>query len=321
MADTSNNIADRLKKALEKASITQSKLATLVGTTQSAVSQWLSGKKDPSPENLNDLAKHLQILPRWLAEGIPPMKAHDPNAERDEYRRLAGWGFRKAPDDGGRDYGNANVWSLDPGLDVFVREVLQNVKDAAASVDRKVEMVFRIISLTGRDFSDFRESLKWDDLRKHLNASAENKQKLGTLLRDGLKRVDEEDQLLLLLIDDSGTSGLTGPERESGHFTALCRNNLDSNKEGAIAGAGGAFGLGKAVLWRASRLSTVLFCSHLAKPEDGQTQNRILGGANWLGTKYRETRPLLGRGGLGASTMTERPLLIGGTRRSLGTCS
>lgn len=275
MPNTPSEIAGRLRKVVETADITQSKLAALVGTTQSAVSQWLSGKKDPSPENLTDLAKHLKVERRWLVEGIPPMKAYDLDAEREEYKRLAGWGFRKAPKDGGRDYGNANVWSLDPGLDVLVREVLQNAKDAAVAVDRKVDVVFRIISLTGKGFSDFRESLKWDDLRKHLRASAQNEQKLGTLLRDGLERVGEEDQLLLLLIEDTGTLGLTGPEKGSGHFTALCRNNLDSNKEGA--GAGGAFGLGKAVLWRASRLSTVLFCSHLTKPEDGQSQNRVFG--------------------------------------------
>jgi hypothetical protein len=240
------------------------------------VSQWLSGK-NPAPENLTDIASHLKIERRWLVEGIPPMKKDNPDADRDEYKRLTAWGFRKAPEDGGRDYGNANVWSLDPGLDVLVREVLQNAKDAAVSVDKKVEVVFRIISLTGADFSEFRDSLKWDDLRKHLDASAENKQKLGTLLRDGLKRVGDDDQLLLLLIEDNGTYGLTGPEKGTGHFTALCRNNLDSNKEGTSAGAGGAFGLGKAVLWRASRLSTVLFCSHLTKPEDGHTQNRIFG--------------------------------------------
>lgn len=277
MTQIPDDVAARLKKAMAAAFITQSKLAALLGTTQSAVSQWLSGKKDPSPENLNDIAKHLRIERRWLVDGIPPMRADDANADRAAYTRLVDWRFREAPKDGGRDYGNANVWSLDPGLDVLVREVLQNAKDAAVSVDKKVEVVFRIISLTGKDFSDFRESLKWDELRKHLKASSDNKQKLGTLLQDGLQRVDDEDQLLLLLIDDSGTSGLTGPEKGTGHFTALCRNNLDSNKEGAIAGAGGAFGLGKAVLWRASRLSTVLFCSHLAKPEDGQTQNRIFG--------------------------------------------
>lgn len=299
MSGALDRISDRLKKALASASITQSKLAALVGTTQSAVSQWLSGKKDPSPENLTDLAKHLNVEWRWLVEGIPPMKVRDQHADREEYRKLTGWGFRKAPPDGARDYGNANVWSLDPGLDVLVREVLQNAKDAAVSVDRKVEVVFRIIALSGKDFSDFREALKWDDLRKHLDASAENKQKLGTLLRNGLERVDAEDQLLLLLIEDSGTSGLTGPERESGHFMALCLNNLDSNKEGATTGAGGAFGLGKAVLWRASRLSTVLFCSHLAKPEDGQTQNRIFGRCELAWHQVKGDPPFGGPGWFG----------------------
>src|SRR6266851_2535840 len=102
MPSASDNVANRLKKAMEMINITQSKLAALVGTTQSAVSQWLSDKKDPSPENLADLAKHLRVELRWLVEGIPPMKTQDPNGERDEYKRFAGWGFRKAPDDGGR---------------------------------------------------------------------------------------------------------------------------------------------------------------------------------------------------------------------------
>ena len=238
MPSTLDNLGDRLRKAMEMGSITQSKLAALVGTTQSAVSQWLSGKKDPAAENLIDIARHLKIERRWLVEGIPPMRVDNAEADRDEYRRHAIWGFRKAPEDGGRDYGNANVWSLDPGLEVLVREVLQNAKDAAVSVDKKVEVVFRIISLTGSDFCDFRESLKWDDLREHLAASAENKQKLGTLLRDGLKRVDEDDQLLLLLIEDNGTVGLTGPEKESGHFTRFVPEQPRLEQGGCRGGRG-----------------------------------------------------------------------------------
>src|SRR5438132_39635 len=155
MPSMPDGFTDRLRRAMQRASITQSKLAALLGTTQPAVSQWLSGKKDPSAENLNDISKHLNIERRWLVDGIPPMKTDNPDADREEYKKLAAWGFRKAPEDGGRDYGNANVWSLDPGLDVLVREVLQNAKDAALSVDKKVEVVFRIISLTGADFSDF----------------------------------------------------------------------------------------------------------------------------------------------------------------------
>lgn len=277
MPDPEDDFPSRLKKAMSEENITQAKLASLLGTSQPAVSQWLTGKKDPSDDNLADLARHLGIQKRWLLEGIPPMRTVDAASDQEDYAEHAGWGFRQAPADGGRDYGNANVWSFDPGLSVLVREVLQNAKDAAISGDKKVEVTFRIITLTGSDFTDYQAAVKWDDLQAHLDVSAapHNKQKLGTLLRDGLDRVDRDDGLVLLVVEDRGTSGLTGPETGSGHFTALCRNNLDSNKD--KTGAGGAFGLGKAVLWRASRLSTVLFCSHLARPEDGHTHNRVFG--------------------------------------------
>jgi RNA polymerase primary sigma factor len=201
------------------------------------------------------------------------MRAADPDADRDEYRGQAVWDFRPAPRDGGRDFGNANVWSFNPGLDVLVREVLQNARDAARTPDRKVEVAFRIIRLSGADKQDYLAALKWPELVGHLEASAESGQKLGTLLRDGLDRLDDE-ELLLLAIEDGGTVGLTGPERDKGNFTALCRNNLDSNKDST---KGGAFGLGKAVLWRASRLSTVMFCSHLSQPVDGKSQFRTIG--------------------------------------------
>lgn len=292
---------DRLRKAMDGAGITQSKLANLIGTTQPAVSQWLTGKKEPTEENLADAAKHLRVSVKWLRDGTPPMKATDPTGEREEYLEFAGWRFREAPADGGRDFGNANVWSFDPGLDVLVREVLQNAKDAALSPDKRVDVTFRIIRLTGMDFNDFGEAMKWSEIRPHYDASRNGKQKFNTLLDDGLRRVDERDELLLLTIDDSGTTGLTGPERDKGHFTALCRNNLDSNKDGA--GAGGAFGLGKAVLWRASRLSTVLFCSNLAKPEAGRSAHRVFGRCE-LAWHAREGNEFAGPGWFGRVVQT-----------------
>ena len=42
-------------------------------------------------------------------------------------------------------------------------------------------------------------------------------------------------------------------------------------------GQGGAYGLGKAVLWRASRLSTVLFHSILSVPAEGRGRSRLIG--------------------------------------------
>ncbi len=281
MADSEDTIGERLRRAMRDAGITQKKLADLIGTTQPAVSQWTLGTKNPTPENLGVIADQLDVRAEWLGTGTGAMKAvrkRDVAVQRREFLDRTGWRFRAAPNDGGRDYGNSNVWSFDPGLDVFVREVLQNARDAAPSTSSRepVRVRFRLITLAGDDLEAYRAAVKWADLESHLKASASGKQKFNTLLADGLRRVEKDDELVLMLVEDEGTTGLTGPETGSGAFTALCRNNLDSNK-GTDAGAGGAFGLGKAVLWRASRLSTVLFNSNLKTPEGGKDRNRLFG--------------------------------------------
>ena len=55
----------------------------------------------------------------------------------------------------------------------------------------------------------------------------------------------------------------------------LARNNLDSAKKSATAG--GAFGLGKAVLWRTSLLSTVLFNSDIDHEDLEGKDDRLIG--------------------------------------------
>jgi RNA polymerase primary sigma factor len=251
-------------------------LARRVNVTQPAVSGWLSGDKIPTTDNLEALARALGVNVAWLASAQGRMLAADTEADRRAYREQGLWWFRPAPPDGGRDYGNANIWSFDVKLEALVREVLQNARDAATSPDQCVNVVFRIIRLVGDDLRAYRDALRWTELLAHLASSSAGGQKLATLIRDGLRHVEQKNELLLLSIEDSGTTGLIGPEKDTGKFTALCRNNLDSNKDDTGT-KGGAFGLGKAVLWRASRLSTVLFCSHLSRPENGQTEFRILG--------------------------------------------
>src|SRR5436190_20514934 len=84
----------------------------------------------------------------------------------------------------------------------------------------------------------------------------------------------------VLEIRETNTIGLVGPdkiEREDDYFTmpgqtpkayrALCRD--DARREKISLGAGGTFGLGKAVLWRASAIQTVLFFSRLSTAANG----------------------------------------------------
>jgi RNA polymerase primary sigma factor len=196
------------------------------------------------------------------------------------------------------------VWSFDPTVEVLVREVLQNALDAALAGGSEVAVRFRIIELKGSDLKEYLNAVKWNGLKPHLEASTRNRQKLGSLIKDGLDHLAESQELVLLVVEDSGTTGLVGPETGDGKFAALCRNNLDSNKEGA-ATKGGAFGLGKGVLWRASRYATVMFCSNVSQPVDtGHRHLRILGrcdlpwhevseapfaGPGWFGRKNSET--------------------------------
>lgn len=270
-------IANRLSQAIHEAGITQATLAEKIEGTQAAVSQWCSGKKIPSAQNIERAARELSVNQEWLQSGVGPMKSVDQAAQRTAYRSQAFWGFRVAPPDGGRDFGNANVWSFDPTIEVLVREVLQNALDAALSANSTVQVAFRMITLRNGDLRAYLEALKWPELKRHLDASTRNRQKLGSLLKDGLDWLAESQEITLLVIEDSGTTGLLGPETGDGKFAALCRNNLDSNKEGAPT-KGGAFGLGKAVLWRSSRFATVSFCSSLAHPTpDGHRNLRLLG--------------------------------------------
>ncbi|MBI3319514.1 MAG: helix-turn-helix transcriptional regulator [Candidatus Omnitrophica bacterium] len=295
---TTSDLSDRLPRAIQAAGITQGKLAELIGASQPAVSQWCTGKKIPSEENYPSLAGALGVNVDWLRTGSGRMKAVDESADRLAYQQQATWGFRAAPKDGGRDYGNANVWSFDPSLEVLVREVLQNALDASLPSTGPVKVVFRLIQLRDDDLKDYFEALKWAELREHLEASTTSGQKLGTLIKDGLGELDATGELVLLVIEDSGTTGLLGPEKGEGQFAALCRNNLDSSKEEAGT-KGGAFGLGKAVLWRASRFATVTFCSNLARPtEEGFSHLRLLGRCDlpWHGC---ETKHYAGSGWLG----------------------
>ena len=268
-------LGERLHRAIADAKIIQSNLAELVNVTQPAVSKLALGIRVPTPDKLEVLARSLGVNHAWLASAQGRMAPPIPKRTGPCTANRGCGGSAQRPD-GGRDYGNANIWSFDVKLEARVREVLQNARDAATSPDQCVNVVFRIIRLAGDDLREYRKALRWTDLLAHLSSSSAGGQKLATLIRDGLRHVEEKNDLLLLCIEDSGTTGLIGAEKDTGKFTALCRNNLDSNKDDGGT-KGGAFGLGKAVLWRASRMSTVLFCSESSRPENGKADFRLLG--------------------------------------------
>jgi transcriptional regulator with XRE-family HTH domain len=276
MAKAQSGVSERIRLSMDLSGLTQSELAKKLGISQAAVSGWLRGSKTPTSDNVEALAGVLNSSPQWLLYGEGPGPTPDLAAARDAYRNLITWEFRHAPPDGGRDYGNANVWAFDPTIWVMVRDVIQNCRDAMAAGAASVDVVFKIIRLRGRHLEDFKKAIAWDSLLPHLKASAEIDQRLGRRIKHTLAKLEEEKELILLVVEDRGTIGLIGEEDGEGNFAALVRNNLDSNKQSQTAG--GAFGLGKAVLWRMSAFSLVLFSSNLSKPSgDGRQLRRVMG--------------------------------------------
>lgn len=264
------DVSTRLKLRMAQLGISQTQLAASLDVSAATVSQWLAAKKSPSKDNLEQAAAALLCAPEWLAYGAGDAPAVDMEAQRAEYEGRTGWRFRNAPPDGGRDYGNANVWAFDPSISTMVRDVLQNCRDAELSPGAPVGVTFRIIRLRGSQLDAFKKAVRWEEVIRHLKASAKIDQRLGRLIRHHLKRMETRDELLLLVVHDRATIGLLGDEFGKGNFAALCRNNLDSDKQSGSAG--GAFGLGKAVLWRVSRFATVLFGSNLSAPVREQQQ-------------------------------------------------
>ena len=185
------------------------------------------------------------------------------------------WKWRTAPPDGGRDYGNSNVFATPPDLETLVRESAQNSLDAKLDGSRRVVLRYRLIELdkSTEEYERFAAALSFERLLAHVEAASRTQSKIGRRLSRGLEDINESDRLVLLRIDDYGTTGLFGAETPHGEevnpFAALVRNNLDSSK--ASASAGGSFGLGKAVNWRCSKISTVLMSSHISpsKLHDG----------------------------------------------------
>jgi len=170
----------------------------------------------------------------------------------------AEWIFDRLPASKARKGGLANTQVFDPSLDSFVREVLQNSRDQRRG-DARVDVRLILRELTGPAVRDFLEAIGWGTLEDHIEGAADpSLVTIGPRLREGLEWI-AGGTLRVLLIEDSGTRGLTGGEDDDSNFAALCRHELITSADRRESG--GSFGLGKSVLWRFSNLSTVLFHS------------------------------------------------------------
>jgi hypothetical protein len=197
-----------------------------------------------------------QIAKNQLSSTAMPAKSSS--------RRKPRWVFDPVPPSGQFTGGIPSAYVFKPELDTFVREVLQNSLDAKQSdSEAPVEVKFTFRRLQGDDKQRFLDTIDWDYLKTHLQAVVEGNNTMSALLAHAIADLNTG-ALTLLRIDDSGTEGLTGDEDTPGtNFSSLCRNILDTTKD--APGKGGSYGLGKALLWQFSALSTVLFSSRIAE--------------------------------------------------------
>lgn len=271
------NLSERIRAVVEAKDMTQGEVAEYFGIGQSMVSQYLSGNKTVPEQLLPKFARLLDIETAWLTDGTPPA----PEILLEKILRESRWVFRQQHPDGGREFGNPGVWTIPWNLQTLVREAVQNILDARISEVELVRVRFSLIELTGNDRKRFLRAVdvETDDetpsLKAHLEASTAGASKLAGDLTAGLAKLRDSERIILLRIEDRGTIGLTGEEYGPGNYTALVRNQLDTHK--ATSSAGGAYGLGKAVLWRASRLSTVFFNTIPSEPTPSGRRMRLIG--------------------------------------------
>lgn len=214
-------------------------------------------------------------------------------------KRQLDWVFDPLPASGRREGGTAASYVFQPTLDVFIREVLQNAHDQRVGAD-PIRVSFSFISLTGSHKERFLERIAWESLLSHLRGTSVGSTRLAPMIREALDKITSE-PLRLLTISDYGGRGLTGGEQGDGNFNALCRDTLMTTED--RASRGGSHGLGKAVLWRFSQFSTVLFSSVLKKDDNpyrlfGRTElpYHEAEGEPWSGPGWWGERKSTGRG-------------------------
>lgn len=268
----SDAFSQRLAAALSARGMAQGTLATACGVSAQAVSSWVRGQM-PRPAKLVQIAQTLGVSVDYLATGTGGIPV-DIDALRATYRESLSVFARPAPFDGGREYGNTAEHAFQLDLRILGREVGQNSGDEEVEGAGGVDMRFTVIELTDAVFDSFVGSGWWNRYRQHLEASALGGLKAARQIKQSIERLDRDRRLVLLRVDDYGANGLTGNEYESGRFTAVMRNQLDSQKSEA---GGGSYGLGKNAMWGCSEFSLVFANSRLSVPENGHTEDRFFG--------------------------------------------
>lgn len=172
----------------------------------------------------------------------------------------------------------------------LAREAIQNSCDAARDGERRVRVVFRIVTLEG-------------DLKERFVTQLCLRQGIGerigsvSLARDNCL-VQPSRPLHLLFAEDYGTVGLHGdPHQRQSHFHRLLLSVGDSTKALALTGSGGSYGYGKSALSLNSRLRTIVAYSGF-EPDDTGAVARLMG-CTYLDAHEFDGNQWTGRGWFG----------------------
>lgn len=187
------------------------------------------------------------------------------------------WGFKLLSKDEPRTLGR-NVNAIERKIDNLVREAIQNVRDQGVHSDQTVKVAFRLFDLEGQQLIQFKKDVGWDlGLEGHLNIISNGRvvHEQGVFKANLAKT--QSGKMRVLLISDSNTIGLSGPEFGiDGNFCKLCRNEMIPSEGTGNAKNGGAFGIGKSAYWNFSGLRTVVFSS-IYRDVSGNAISRVFG--------------------------------------------
>jgi hypothetical protein len=192
------------------------------------------------------------------------------------------WHFRpRSP--GEAIKGGVDNFAFQMSVDTLVRETIQNSNDQR--LHNKIRVEFVVEEHIGSSADKLLTLLGWHSgLRDHLQAIAEGDSHLRARAQMAISAANIK-KIQTLTIRDLEARGLEGEEDgQSGNFAMLCRHVLVTDAEKKKL-RGGAFGIGKSVLWAFSDASTVLFSS-LPKERGSNGKTEKVGEPRFFGRAY-----------------------------------
>ena len=185
-----------------------------------------------------------------------------------------------------------------PNAYFLAREVIQNAWDAALELRKSTprrenravpdfEIAFSFRSIRGEAKRSF---VRRAGLREHAQRlqGIANRSVLGLPEGLSLDSLDEEGDLPILMIEETGTTGMYGPWRGAASKLYQALGSLGVTPK--TGGEGGSYGYGKSGLIKGSRVRVLIAYTCFAeRPEDPGVTRRLLGVTYWGTHQFADT--------------------------------